>query len=148
MKKTKALGKYYRKNRKHMLSYQNDYNEQNRGYVYMMNAGRMAKKKYGTECATDEAELKAMGQIYQKAIDKTRETGTQYVVDHIHPLCRGGKHELKNLQVLTASENARKYHTSDKHLPHPDDKNITINIENATIVMSANDYLKIVEEDK
>lgn len=148
MKAKNKLGKYYRKHRNKMLNYQNDYNEENRGRVYMTNAGRRAQQKYNTEMATDEKELEQMANVYAESIRKTRETGIRYVVDHIHPLCKGGKHCLSNLQVITSSENAKKYHQSDKHLPDPNTPppagNITLNVENMNIYMTSDEYLKVV----
>jgi 5-methylcytosine-specific restriction endonuclease McrA len=38
----------------------------------------------------------------------TRETGIQYHVDHIIPICKGGKHHQDNLQILTGTENLKK----------------------------------------
>jgi hypothetical protein len=139
MKTRNKLGKYYRNNRDKMLSYQNNYNEENRGYVYMMNANRKAHKKYGTPINTDPDQLLDMADKYQDAINRTKETGMKYVVDHIIPLCKGGLHVPSNLQIITAKENISKYWNSDRHIPDPT-KNI--HIENLNIYITTEEYLK------
>ena len=58
------------------------------------------------------ADLSAIQRMYVEARRKTRKTGIDHHVDHVIPLqgktvC--GLHVANNLQVLTASENGRKY---------------------------------------
>ncbi len=36
-------------------------------------------------------------------------TGVQWHVDHVMPLSKGGAHELRNLQLLPATQNLRKH---------------------------------------
>ena len=66
---------------------------------------------------TDE-HLDAMQWFYDEARRLTKETGIRHVVDHIAPLNGAhscGLHVPWNLQVLTHSENLRKYHRNDKY---------------------------------
>jgi 5-methylcytosine-specific restriction endonuclease McrA len=41
--------------------------------------------------------------------DWLRQRGDRVVVDHIMPLALGGKHDYDNLQILSVSENSRKW---------------------------------------
>lgn len=50
--------------------------------------------------------------IYERAA-KLREAGLNVHVDHKIALSRGGRHSPDNLQIITASENNRKYSKSD-----------------------------------
>jgi len=43
----------------------------------------------------------------------TEETSIKHVVDHIHPLCKGGVNHTLNMQILTDEENAEKYTSHD-----------------------------------
>ena len=45
---------------------------------------------------------------YQDARRLSKETGTEYHVDHIIPLAKGGPHLPWNLQVITKDENLSK----------------------------------------
>jgi hypothetical protein len=53
----------------------------------------------------EELQVKA---IYRLRYTLSRETGTEYHVDHRIPLKHGGKHHPSNLWVITATENLRK----------------------------------------
>lgn len=46
--------------------------------------------------------------LYQEAMELETLTGIKFHVDHIVPLCKGGTHEIGNLQILTAKDNLRK----------------------------------------
>ena len=57
------------------------------------------------------ADLFAIQTIYEKAHQKTKETGIKYVVDHIIPLQGeevSGLHVVENLQIITDRENRAK----------------------------------------
>lgn len=42
--------------------------------------------------------------------------GQTYTLDHIQNLSEGGKHSLDNVQILTQSENAKKWHRERKEM--------------------------------
>lgn len=118
VKKVKTIKTvYYKKNKSKMLSYQNQYNEENRGMVYSKNRNRELNRKYGTPIQTCPKQLKALAKLYNKAIALSRKTGIKHVVDHTYPASKGGLHCTENCKVITASENAKKYWQVDRHLP-------------------------------
>lgn len=57
-------------------------------------------------------EREAVKYLSQDEIEEIKEfyrlTPIGYEVDHIHPLSKGGKHHISNLQYLTRKENLRK----------------------------------------
>lgn len=63
----------------------------------------IATYKYRTKrnIEIDDEEREMIGKFYLN-----RPSG--YVVDHIHPISKGGQHCVNNLQYLTPSENSRK----------------------------------------
>lgn len=71
------------------------------------NARYRARKK-NCHVPLSESEKLRIQEIYKKAKDLTKLTGTAHHVDHIIPLSRGGLHHPDNLQILTARENILK----------------------------------------
>lgn len=51
-------------------------------------------------------EKQLIGQFYKNCPEG-------YEVDHIHPISKGGKHKLSNLQYLTRKDNMKKYDKID-----------------------------------
>ena len=47
-------------------------------------------------------------EMYELATLRTKQTGQAWHVDHIQPLSKGGRHEVKNLQVVPAVWNLKK----------------------------------------
>lgn len=84
------------------------YNEKRPGYEAAQAAKRRAQKRRATPTWAD---LSAIEALYRAAINKSRETGVQWDVDHIVPL-KGkfvcGLHVCANLQLLPSVENRSK----------------------------------------
>lgn len=76
-------------------------------------AGKSNAIKRVPDCIPDDFDLHATIPIYAERIRLTQETGVVHHVDHIIPLAAGGKHEVSNLQVLTAEENYKKGQNND-----------------------------------
>ena len=53
-------------------------------------------------------ERRLIREVYKMATRISTCTGIKHHVDHVHPLARGGKHTIHNLQVLPAVINMRK----------------------------------------
>jgi len=125
---------YYKKNRAERLAYQNKYNNdpKNKARVVMTNAARRVAAK-GGEVATDPESWEKMEKIYQRAIDMSKATGIRHVVDHIIAICNGGSHAPENLQVISESENRRKWLNHDRWLKKQ--MTSTVNIENVNIYL-------------
>ena len=54
------------------------------------------------------ADMEKIRQFYILAENLSEQMGEKYVVDHITPIVKGGKHHQDNLQVITYLDNARK----------------------------------------
>jgi 5-methylcytosine-specific restriction endonuclease McrA len=97
-------------------------------------------QRAGGRVESDQESLEAMEKVYQRAIDMTVKTGIQHVVDHILAIVNGGAHSPNNLQVITASENKRKWLNHDRHLRNQH----SINIENVNVYL--NDGIELTSE--
>jgi hypothetical protein len=60
------------------------------------------------DCISPDFNLEDTIRFYVEARRLTRETGTEYEVDHIQALCLGGQHIASNLQVITREANCEK----------------------------------------
>ena len=122
------LKDYYQKNRRRMvaqaLEYQRrnpDQRRQTCARYYDRNAGvcsalRHARVKAKTPTWLGEDQKRQMVAMYRAARALTRVHGRAYHVDHIVPINGenvSGLHVPWNLQVITASENARKSNRCD-----------------------------------
>ena len=63
---------------------------------------RCARQRAGMSGPEDRLEVKA---IYAEAAELEKLFGVKLHVDHVMPLSKGGKHERRNLQILTARDN-------------------------------------------
>ncbi len=71
----------------------------------------MKRKAAKISAVASWADHQKIKELYQKAVELTKETGIKHHVDHIYPLqskylC--GLHVETNLQILTAEENIKK----------------------------------------
>ena len=106
--KRKAYDKaWYEANKEKRKAYRQAWEEVNKDKRCVSSAKRRALKFRATIylTATDKKEI---NNLYKLAQDKTKETGTQWHVDHIIPLTKGGLHKPTNLQVVPASWNISK----------------------------------------
>lgn len=86
---------YYDRNRARLLDERDRYSR----------ASRMRAARIGLTAA-EKAQVAA---LYEEAARRTAETGSEWQVDHIVPIARGGKHHPDNLQVISAVENLTKH---------------------------------------
>lgn len=66
------------------------------------NARRRALKRAALD---PRADLGAIKSVYEDAYYASKFTGEPFAVDHIRPLCRGGKHSHRNLRHIPARLN-------------------------------------------
>lgn len=97
---------YQERHKERVRAREKTYREANRPKVYARNAARRKR-----EAAMPWANRELIEQFYVKAKEMTQTTGVPHVVDHVIPLkgkLVSGLHVEHNLQVIPASENARK----------------------------------------
>jgi hypothetical protein len=118
------VGIRYQENKEEQLEYQKEYilknwdkvhernrvngrkwNRENKGRRNVISSQYRARKFNGI---VDDSDLKEIAKFYLLAQTLTLEMGERYVVDHIVPLSRGGKHHQNNLQVVSEKENLKK----------------------------------------
>lgn len=74
-------------------------------------------KKAGGYVTEDAKEVKKIKELYLEVSRINHTLGRkEYCVDHIVAISNGGGHCLDNLQILTISENSKKYHQVDKKM--------------------------------
>jgi len=101
----------YAENREAYLSHNKRWASLNYGAKLAHNAKRRALQLQAIPPWLTSEHLGAIRQLYERAAALTRETGTQYHVDHIFPLkaencC--GLHAPWNLQILPGRDNSKK----------------------------------------
>jgi len=73
-------------------------------------------KKQGGYVTEDPKEIKKIKEMYYEVCKINNILGKkEYCLDHIVAISNGGGHCLDNLQILTISENSKKFHHTDKH---------------------------------
>ena len=114
---TSSRAKYYQDNKENISEYRQNnkeayakrnakYRQEHPDRLNAKNAKRRAIKRNQTP---PDADFEKIATFYTEAQRLTEETGIPHEVDHIIPLSRGGLHYQDNLQVLTKSENCRKW---------------------------------------
>jgi 5-methylcytosine-specific restriction endonuclease McrA len=96
-----------------------EYAKKNRATIYARDVKRRELKQESIDETTD---LSAIKQFYILAETLSLQTGVKYVVDHIYPIIKGGKHHQNNLQVITMIDNLKKgkkypFKVENKHFP-------------------------------
>jgi hypothetical protein len=100
-KRSAITGRYYRKHKAKCSERNRSWKSRNKPKV----CAHAAKRR--TLLPLKSAPVpRAIAKIYARA-EQLRQWFA-VVVDHVKPLCRGGLHEAKNLQIIYDAENARK----------------------------------------
>ena len=126
-----AARRYYQKNREAVIAraagrsatevrqYKDRHKANNPEYYKALTSTRKRRHRNATPKWVGAEEKKAIRQLYLEAQRLTKLTGERYVVDHVYPLISDqvcGLHTLKNLRVITQTENLKK---SNKLLDTP-----------------------------
>jgi 5-methylcytosine-specific restriction endonuclease McrA len=112
-KNPEAKARWHKKWRDSNPGVRLEYNRQYSKEHYARNpeyyAAKADKRRRGMkEWPCSEVESLMIKYRYQDARRLSKETGTEYHVDHIIPLAKGGPHLPWNLQVITKDENLSK----------------------------------------
>jgi 5-methylcytosine-specific restriction endonuclease McrA len=101
---------YYPKNRDWIIQRALEYAKKYPETYNTRNAQRRARKRNAAPPKTiySSYERLFIRDLYSKAKALEEETGVKWEVDHIVPLCAGGKHEYNNLQVIPKTINVMK----------------------------------------
>lgn len=76
---------------------------------YLNRANRRRLKERDDFNSLSKEEQKLIVDLYKECRKLTIEIGIKYEVDHKIPISKGGKHHFNNLQILTRTENRKKY---------------------------------------
>lgn len=98
---------WYYNNIEHSKAYQKQYRIENPEKFTAKSAKRRAILKDATSDLSGQ-EITDIENLYKYADMLTKFSGVAHHVDHIIPLIQGGLHEIKNLQVTTATYNEKK----------------------------------------
>ena len=90
--------------RKNVAKWQSDHPGSNRYYTQMNRA-----KNNNIVVSLTPIEKEWLKFYYDEAHSISKETGIPHEVDHIQPVSKGGAHAPWNLQILTETDNKRKY---------------------------------------
>lgn len=104
-----SVSKFRKNNLEHCRKYNRQYKIDNPDVILAVKAIRRAKKAKAYSLLSKEEKLKCRSFYAQsKKLSKENEGKTKYVVDHIVPISRGGKHHPNNLQVVPDVWNSHK----------------------------------------
>jgi len=101
---------WYHENTNKQIQWSQNWHNNNPG-MNRYNANTNRAKKKGCDVPLTPVEVEWMKFYYSEAFTLTKETGVPTEVDHIKPICKGGPHAPWNLQILTESENRKKFIT-------------------------------------
>lgn len=94
---------------------QNDWSKTLKGKA-KSNRTNSKRKALKLKAILESTDFKKVSAIYKRCVQQSEQKRTQYNVDHIIPLSRGGAHHQDNLQIISASENFKKGCTLDPSL--------------------------------
>ena len=98
-------------NRDKVNKFSREWKSKNKDYVVAETARRRANREKRTPCWLTKEQDELIRSMYKLAVEKTKQTGVVWHVDHIIPLNGknvSGFHVPENLRVIPASENMRK----------------------------------------
>jgi hypothetical protein len=98
---------WYAANRQHAVAYTRAWEVAHPDRYAALLGLHNARKRF-PGCVPDDFDIAATERFYTEARRRTQETGIRHEVDHRVPLCLGGEHVARNLQVLTRKENCKK----------------------------------------
>jgi 5-methylcytosine-specific restriction endonuclease McrA len=108
-KQRKAQREYYYRNREAVQARTEEWRKNNPDVILAVKAIRRAKKAKAYSLLSKEEKLKCRSFYAQsKKLSKENEGKTKYVVDHIVPISKEGKHHPNNLQVVPDVWNSHK----------------------------------------
>jgi len=115
----------YKKNKKHYLEIIKIYRIKNKEKIAIRNKkyNKTWKQKNKQKCAlyvatrrakitnsqSEKTDINKIKKFYTLAYKLSIEKNIKYVVDHIKPISKGGKHHHNNLQVITGKDNLKKW---------------------------------------
>jgi hypothetical protein len=104
-----SVSKFRKNNLEHCRKYNRQYKIDNPDVILAVKAIRRAKKAKAYSLLSKEEKLKCRSFYAQsKKLSKENEGKTKYVVDHIVPISKEGKHHPNNLQVVPDVWNSHK----------------------------------------
>ena len=102
-----SVAKFRKNNLEHCRKYNRQYKIDNPDVIQSAKAIRRMKK-WGSYKLLSKEEKAMCRSFYTKAKERNQDSKIKYVVDHIIPISKGGKHNPNNLQVVPESWNIHK----------------------------------------
>lgn len=102
-----SVAKFRKNNLEHCRKYNRQYKIDNPDIIQSAKAIRRIKK-WGSYKLLSKEEKAMCRSFYTEAKEKNKHSKIKYVVDHIIPISKGGKHNPQNLQVVPELWNMHK----------------------------------------
>jgi|TARA_R110000823_G_scaffold281476_1_gene399797 5-methylcytosine-specific restriction endonuclease McrA len=102
-----SVAKFRKKNLEHCRKQNRQYKRDNPDIIQSAKAIRRIKK-WGSYKLLSKEEKAMCRSFYTEAKEKNKHSKIKYVVDHIIPISKGGKHNPQNLQVVPELWNMQK----------------------------------------